>query len=112
MHFSAFHPDYKILDRPPTPAATLTRARTIAIGEGLQYVYTGNVHDTAGGTTNCPHCHTPLIVRDWYAIQSYRVTSEGNCPDCGEHIAGNYEASVGHFGRKRIPIRLGVNEPN
>ena len=56
LHFTAFHPDYKMTDIPPTPAATLTRSREIAMRNGLQYVYTGNVHDTEGGTTFCPHC--------------------------------------------------------
>ena len=62
-----------------TPAATLTRARTIAQGEGLEYVYTGNVHDTEGGTTYCPGCRALLIVRDWYAIRAYRVDGNGCC---------------------------------
>src|SRR5205085_8696399 len=53
VHFTAFHPDYKMDDIPATPAATLTRARRIAIEEGLHYVYTGNVHDAAGGSTYC-----------------------------------------------------------
>jgi pyruvate formate lyase activating enzyme len=108
LHFTAFHPDYKMTDIPATPASTLARARNIALGEGLQYVYTGNVHDCEGGTTYCPSCRTPLIVRDWYAIRSYRVDKNGSCPECGEAIAGHYEKAVGHWGRRRIPIRLGM----
>ena len=65
LHFSAFHPDYKMSDVPATPAATLIRARKIAIKEGLHYVYTGNVHNKEGDTTFCPKCHAPLIERDW-----------------------------------------------
>ena len=65
LHFTAFHPDYKMLDTAPTPASTLTRARKIALAEGLRYVYTGNVHDREGGTTFCHGCGKPVIVRDW-----------------------------------------------
>jgi pyruvate formate lyase activating enzyme len=65
LHFSAFHPDYKMMNVPITPAATLPRPRRIAQGNGLQYIYTGNVHDTEGGTTTCPGCGTEVVVRDW-----------------------------------------------
>jgi pyruvate formate lyase activating enzyme len=106
VHFTAFHPDYKMTDIAATPAATLTRAREIARGEGLHYVYTGNVHDAEGGTTYCPACKSALVVRDWYRIDDYRVTSSGKCPDCGGAVAGRY----GHFGRafgpKRIPVSV------
>lgn len=108
VHFTAFHPDYKIRDKPPTPVSTLTRARNIALGEGLQYVYTGNVHDASGGTTYCPGCQMALIVRDWYAIQTYRLRQDGCCPNCGTAIVGRYDTFAQPFGRKRIPIRLGM----
>ena len=108
LHFTAFHPDYKMTDLPHTPAATLSRARHIAQGEGLQYVYTGNVHDAEGGTTYCPACKAPLIVRDWYAIRAYCLDENGCCPKCGEPAAGYYEKAHGHWGRRRIPIRLGI----
>jgi len=107
LHFTAFHPDYKMTDLPATPAATLTRARNIARGEGLQYVYTGNVHDPEGGTTYCPGCSAAMIERDWHAIRAYRVDANARCPDCLTPIAGQYDQSAGHFGRRRIPIRLG-----
>ncbi|AXK40174.1 AmmeMemoRadiSam system radical SAM enzyme [Crenobacter cavernae] len=107
LHFTAFHPDYKMSDVPPTPPATLTRARAIALAEGLQYVYTGNVHDAEGATTYCPACHAPLIVRDWHAIESYRLTQGGRCPDCSAPIAGRFERFDRQFGRRRIPIRIG-----
>ena len=68
MHFSAFHPDFKMLDTPPTPPATLTRARTIALGNGIRYAYTGNVHDRAGGSTSCPKCNALVVERDWYVL--------------------------------------------
>src|SRR5215813_10897970 len=77
LHFTAFHPDYKLTDVAATPPATLTRARGIALAEGLRYVYTGNVHDSEGGTTCCPACKAPLIVRDWYRIERYRLTPTG-----------------------------------
>ncbi len=106
VHFTAFHPDYKMPDIPATPAATLRRAREIALGEGLNYVFTGNVHDERGGTTYCPSCRTALIVRDWYRIGEYRVTAEGKCPECGAVIAGRYGEFTGQFGRRRIPIAI------
>jgi len=106
LHFTAFHPDYKMTDLAATPAATLTRARRIAQDAGLHYVYTGNVHDTEGGTTYCPQCHAALIVRDWHRIEKYRVTPAGACPDCGAAIAGRYDAYTRQFGRRRIPLSL------
>jgi len=106
VHFTAFHPDYKMTDIPATPAATLRRAREIALAEGLNYVFTGNVHDERGGTTYCPSCRAALIVRDWYQIEEYRVTRDGKCPDCGTAIAGRYEAYKGQFGRRRIPVAI------
>jgi len=106
LHFTAFHPDHKMPDVPATPAATLRRARDIALAEGLHYVYTGNVHDAEGGTTYCPGCKSPLIVRDWYRIGGYRVTPEGKCPDCGHNIAGRYEVFEGAFGPRRVPIAI------
>ena len=106
LHFTAFHPDYKMPDIPATPAATLRRARDIALGEGLRYVFTGNVHDERGGTTFCPSCRAALIVRDWYRIEEYRVTSDGKCPDCGTVIAGRYGEYKDPFGRRRIPVAI------
>ncbi|MGZ8271903.1 MAG: AmmeMemoRadiSam system radical SAM enzyme, partial [Methylophilus sp.] len=106
IHFSAFHPDYKMSDIPATPTATLVRARNIALSAGLQYVYTGNVHNQEGDTTFCPSCHTPLIVRDWYQINEYRLTQSGHCPNCGSAIAGRFDEQAGNFGRKRIPIAI------
>ena len=106
LHFTAFHPDYKMDDLSATPAATLTRARAIAIEEGLHYVYTGNVHDETGGTTWCAGCQAPLIVRDWHRIESYRVTPQGTCPDCATVLPGRYAAQHERFGRRRIPLVL------
>lgn len=106
LHFSAFHPDYKLLDVPGTPSSTLTRARAIAQSAGLNYVYTGNVHDTEGGTTYCPSCAAPLIVRDWYRIEDYRLTPGGHCPDCGTRIPGHFERFARQFGNRRVPVAI------
>ncbi len=107
LHFSAFHPAWKMMDVSPTPAATLTRARRIALDAGLHYVYTGNVHDVEGDTTYCASCHTPLIVRDWYKILEYRVTENGTCPHCGARLAGHFGRFAQQFGRQRIPVMMG-----
>ena len=106
LHFTAFHPDYKMTGIQPTPAATLTRARDIARNSGLHYVYTGNVADVEGGTTYCPSCHSALIVRDWYDIRRCQVTPDGHCPQCGRLIAGRFEAFEKPFGTRRIPVTL------
>jgi pyruvate formate lyase activating enzyme len=106
LHFTAFHPDYRMLDRPPTPPATLTRARRIALGNGLRYVYTGNVHDVEGGTTHCPSCHAGLIERDWYEVRRCDVDARGSCPHCGTAIAGRFGSFARGFGRRRVPVRL------
>jgi pyruvate formate lyase activating enzyme len=106
LHFTAFHPDWKMTDLPPTPPATLARARRIALEEGLHYVYTGNVHDTEGGTTFCPQCHAALIERDWHRIVRYELTEDGRCPHCATAIAGRFERFEGAFGPRRVPVRL------
>ncbi|MFL5520872.1 MAG: AmmeMemoRadiSam system radical SAM enzyme [Gemmatimonadales bacterium] len=109
LHFTAFHPDFKMTELPPTPAATLARMRRIAIDEGLHFVYTGNVHDREGGTTFCPSCRAALVVRDWYRIESYRITPEGRCAECSAAIPGRFEAfdAKRQWGRKRIPVTIG-----
>ena len=108
LHFTAFFPAFKMLDRPPTPPQTLVRARAIAREEGLAYVYTGNVRDREGSTTYCPDCGTLLIERDGYLITRYALTPEGHCPACGREIEGRFAAAPGHFGNRRIPIVLGA----
>ncbi len=90
------------------PLATLVRARELAMNEGVQFVYTGNVRHRAGDTTFCPQCHADLIERDWYAMRQYRLTPKGHCPDCGAAIAGRYAEKAGTFGSKRIPIAIRV----
>ena len=111
LHFSAFHPDWKMMDKPNTPPATLMRARDIAIRNGLHYVYTGNVHDKSGGSTYCPSCGETLIGRDWYELSDWRVrmggNREGRCEKCGEPVSGVFDGPPGNWGRKRVPIRFG-----
>ncbi|HVY06299.1 MAG TPA: AmmeMemoRadiSam system radical SAM enzyme [Burkholderiales bacterium] len=106
LHFTAFHPDYKMNDLPATPSSTLTRARDIALGEGLRYVYTGNVHDNEGGTTYCPGCRLALVVRDWHRILDYRVSVDGRCAGCGTPIAGRFGNFETPFGSRRIPVSI------
>ncbi|MFZ4625165.1 MAG: AmmeMemoRadiSam system radical SAM enzyme [Rhodoferax sp.] len=106
LHFSAFHPDYKMLEVPATPPATLVRARNIALKTGLHYVYTGNVHNAEGDTTFCPACQQPLIERDWYEIRHYRLAAGGHCPACGAAVAGRFDAKGSNFGRHRIPVTI------
>jgi len=107
LHFTAFHPDFKMLDRPPTPPETLTRARQIGLRNGLHYIYTGNVHDEAGGTTYCPGCHKPVIGRDWYRLTGWSL-KDGACKNCGTRIPGMFEDRPGSWGPRRLPVRLQV----
>jgi len=104
MHFTAFHPDYKMRDVPPTPAATLTRARRIAMEHGVRYAYTGNVEDSEGGSTYCHACGHLLIERDWYRLGRWGLTAEGCCEVCGERCAGVFEARPGNWGARRLPL--------
>jgi pyruvate formate lyase activating enzyme len=106
VHFTAFHPDWKMTDVPRTPAATLTRAREIALLAGLNYVYTGNVHDESGGSTYCPSCEEPVIRRDWYDIRGYALDAAGACKHCGAAIPGRFQEFGKAFGPRRIPVRL------
>jgi pyruvate formate lyase activating enzyme len=108
LHFTAFHPDWKMRDVPATPPATLKRARETALRAGLRYVYTGNVHDEEGGTTSCPACGEAVIVRDWYDIRAYHLTDEGACRFCGHQLAGRYGKIGKPFGARRIPVRLAL----
>jgi pyruvate formate lyase activating enzyme len=106
LHFTAFHPDWRMLDKPPTPPQTLTRARGIAREHGLRYVYTGNVHDVDGGTTVCHVCHAPLVMRDWYLLKSWGLTDDGRCERCGTPCAGVFDGPPGDWGPRRMPVRL------
>ena len=106
IHFTAFHPDWKMLDVSPTSAQTLTRARQIARGNGIRHAYTGNVHDNAGGSTYCHDCGERLIGRDWYVLSDWNLTEKGNCRFCGASCAGHFEPSPGTWGSRRLPVRL------
>ena len=104
---TAFHrvsPRLQDADIPPTPPETLSRARRIAIGEGLHFVYTGNVHDPDGGTTACPGCGAAVVVRDWYSMRRYALTDDGRCRACGTRLPGVYDGPVGHWGARRLPV--------
>jgi pyruvate formate lyase activating enzyme len=105
-HFTAFHPDWKMLDAPPTPVATLKRARKIAMENGVRYAYTGNVHDEEGGSTYCHGCGEKLIGRDWYEITAWNLDVNGKCRNCGTVCAGLFEASPGTWGARRQSVRL------
>ncbi len=106
LHFTAFHPDWKMQDVPPTPPATLRRARQIALDTGLHYVYTGNVHDPEGQTTWCPGCGKPVIGRDGYLITDWHLTENGHCSHCGTPVPGRFEARPGTWGPRRMGVRL------
>jgi len=110
VHFTAFHPDYKLTDVAPTRKATLRRARALALAEGLRFVYTGNVHDREGDATVCPECGAMLIARDWYEILDYQLRPDGCCPGCGERLPGVFAAQAEHFGSRRVPVVLGARE--
>ncbi|KPK10495.1 MAG: radical SAM protein [Acidithiobacillales bacterium SG8_45] len=106
MHFSAFHPDWKMMDIPPTPASTLTRAREIAMQNGVRYAYVGNVHDPAADSTWCHQCGHKLIGRDWYVLSDWNITADGKCKHCQTPVAGIFEAHPGDWGARRQPVRL------
>ena len=106
LHFTAFHPDFKMRDVPCTPPSSLTRARDIALRNGLRYVYTGNVHDSQGGSTYCYRCKNVLIERDWYELGRWGLTADGCCDNCGAPCAGHFPAQPGNWGRKRVRARL------
>jgi pyruvate formate lyase activating enzyme len=104
LHFSAFHADFRMRDKPPTPPETLTRARQIAIGNGLRYVYTGNVRDETGGNTNCANCGTRLVGRDCYEITAWNLTDDGHCIACGAACPGVFSGAPGRWGNRRLPL--------
>jgi pyruvate formate lyase activating enzyme len=104
LHFTAFHPDWKMRDKPPTPPATLHRARCIAQQAGVRYVYTGNINDPAGQSTYCHGCGALLIGRDWHDLTAWALTADGRCRACGTACAGVFEEAPGRWGRRRLPV--------
>ena len=106
MHFTAFHPDFKMLDRPPTPPETLTRARRIALSNGVRHAYTGNVHDADGQSTYCPVCGARIIERDWYRLGEYGLDERGRCVACRAQLPGLFDGPPGGWGPRRQPVVL------
>ena len=107
VHFSAFHPAWKLGDRPRTPPATLRQARRLAMDAGVRFVYTGNVHDREGDTTRCPGCGEAVIERDWYRLLGYRLDERGRCQGCGTQMPGVFDGPAGDWGSRRMPVRIG-----
>jgi len=106
MHFTAFHPDWKMRDIESTPTKTLTRARNIALANGVHYAYTGNVHDPEGSSTWCHQCGELLIERDWYQLGRWGLAENACCTGCGAQLPGHFEAGPDNFGARRIPVRI------
>jgi pyruvate formate lyase activating enzyme len=106
LHFTAFHPDWKMMDHPPTPPGTLRMAQQIARSAGLRYVYTGNIHDPDGQSTFCHGCGELLVGRDWYDITGWHLSADGRCLACGTPCHGVFEATAGHWGARRLPLKL------
>jgi pyruvate formate lyase activating enzyme len=106
LHFSAFHPDYRMLDKPRTPHTTLATARRIAMEQGVRYAYVGNVHDIGRQSTYCHRCGTCLIERDWYALGAWRLDDSGRCLACGTACAGVFDGPPGKWGQRRLPVKL------
>lgn len=106
LHFTAFHPDWKMRDKARTAPELVKRAREIARKNGLHYVYTGNIHDSEGGSTYCAGCGEILINRDWYVLSDWRLLKDARCRNCGRQCAGVFENEAGTWGSKRMPVRL------
>jgi len=111
MHFTAFHPDYRMMEIPATPPHTLTLARQLARDAGVRYAYTGNVHDPAGGSTYCHQCGQKLIGRDWYVLSEWNLTEDGHCTQCGTPCAGVFSGAPGSWGSRRLPVHMGDYAP-
>jgi pyruvate formate lyase activating enzyme len=109
LHFTAFHPDWRMLDKAPTPPETLLAARRIARDVGLRYVYTGNIHHEDTQSTYCHGCGARLVGRDWYEITAWNLDEDGRCRDCGTPCAGVFDGAAGHWGRRRAPVSMGAS---
>ncbi len=106
MHFTAFHPDWRMRDRPPTPPEMLRRARRIAMANGVRFAYTGNVWDPEGAATTCPGCGEVVIRRAGYSVTAWRLTEDGACSACGTAVAGVFADAPGDWGTRRLPVRM------
>jgi pyruvate formate lyase activating enzyme len=106
LHFSAFHPDYRMTDKPNTPHTTLVRARQIARKNGIRHAYVGNVHDLGRQSTHCHHCGERTIERDWYQLGAYRLDDAGRCRACGTPCPGVFDGPPGEWGRRRLSVKL------
>lgn len=104
IHFTAFHPDFKMRDTPATPPETLRRARKIALANGLYYAYTGNVHDRDGGSTYCHYCGERLIERDWYQLGDCRLDHAGHCQSCETPLHGRFDGPPEQWGARRLRV--------
>jgi pyruvate formate lyase activating enzyme len=104
LHFTAFHPDFKMTELPATPPSTLVRARAQALAAGLKHVYTGNTHDVAGQSTYCAGCGAMLIERDWYQLGAWNLTDDGACTSCNKPLAGRFRGRPGAWGPKRLRV--------
>ena len=106
LHFSAFHPDWKMTHVERTPHQTLIRAREIALANGIHHVYLGNVHDHQGSSTYCHACGQILIGRDWYVLSDWNLDSKGRCSNCLEPCPGHFEPTPGSWGSRRQPVQV------
>jgi pyruvate formate lyase activating enzyme len=106
LHFTAFHPDFKMLHVPPTPPSTLRRARRLALAAGIHHVYTGNVWDAEGQSTYCASCGNLLVERDGYHLGAWKLDETGHCAHCGAELPGRFEAQPGGWGARRVPLRI------
>ena len=105
IHFTAFHPDFRLRDREGTPPETLRRAYQIARQTGLKYAYVGNVHDVSNQSTYCAQCGQLVIERDWYQLGAYHLDGS-RCRHCGGSVVGRFDTSPGHWGRQRLPVQI------
>jgi pyruvate formate lyase activating enzyme len=105
LHFSAFHPDFKLTDRGPTPTSLLLTAVDLAREAGLRYVYTGNVIDREHQHTYCPSCKRVVIERRGYELGTYQIVA-GRCAYCQAPIAGDFDAQPGTWGSRRMPVQI------
>jgi pyruvate formate lyase activating enzyme len=106
LHFSAFHPDFRLLDHPATPLSTLQRARSIALGNGLAHVYVGNLRDDVGASTFCAGCGARLIARVGYQVSAWAMSNAGACRACGRRLAGVFDGEPGTWGNRRLPVAI------